>query len=164
MTTGKIAAALASFGVAVSILAAPQATASASGGKSIPDQIQRWKNERSGLCLVARGPANEAPAVVSDCGDWPDQRWRATDRGFLINMNSGKCLTARAGQNARQTECGGHRDQQWEAVSTHAGTQIRNQHTGLCLLARGTAENSPVTMYDCLSQYSDQRWKLTTVG
>ncbi|WP_078965965.1 RICIN domain-containing protein [Streptomyces aureocirculatus] len=164
MAMGKVAAAAASFGVAVSVLAAPQATARAADGKSIPDVIQRWQNERSGLCLVARGPANEAPAVVSDCGDWPDQKWRSTDRGFVINVNSGKCLTARAGQNARQTACGGHRDQQWEAVVTRDGVQLRNQHTGLCLLAQGTAENSPVIMFECHSRYSDQRWKSTIVG
>ncbi|WP_079086853.1 RICIN domain-containing protein [Streptomyces silvensis] len=162
MAMGKVFSVIASFGVAVGVLTAPQAAAGT--GNFIPDQKQRWQNERSGLCLVVRGPANEAPAVMSDCGTWADQIWVATDRGFLRNSNSGKCLTARTGQNPRQYECGGYADQKWEAVSTQNGVQIRNQHTGLCLLARGTAENSPVTMYNCLSQYADQRWKLTVMG
>ncbi len=63
-----------------------------------------------------------------------------------MNANSGKCLTSRTGQNARQFNCGVYGDQRWQHLSDAAGEQfqIRSKHTGLCLVARGFADNAPV--------------------
>ncbi|WP_117212314.1 RICIN domain-containing protein [Allorhizocola rhizosphaerae] len=68
--------------------------------------IYRIRMDGTNLCVVVRGPSNDARAVLSGCGHWIDQHWAR--RGFslgyqLINQNSGKCLTSRNGSASVDT-------------------------------------------------------------
>jgi hypothetical protein len=76
------------------------------------------------------------------------------------NINSGLCLTARAGSGERpvvQTTCYGNPDQQWVLRYVSADHfQIYSPYLELCLVARGTGE-SPVVATTC-GTWLDQQW------
>lgn len=76
------------------------------------------------------------------------------------NVNSGLCLTARAGSGERpavQTTCYGNPDQKWEMRHIAADQwQIYSPYLNLCLAARGSGE-SPVIATSC-GTWPDQLW------
>ncbi len=76
------------------------------------------------------------------------------------NVNSGLCLTARAGSGERpavQTTCYGNPDQKWEMrlVSSNRW-QIYSPYLGLCLVARGSGETAVVAT--TCGGWADQLW------
>ncbi|MFE6775419.1 RICIN domain-containing protein [Streptomyces sp. NPDC057702] len=160
-----IATALAALTMALCAAGTQPAAVAQDHGVGGTRVLYKIANVHSGLCVVVRGPANENPVVVSDCGPWNDQKWEyngGPDGIYWVNANSGRCLTSRTGQNARQFDCGVYGDQRWDHLSssTEHGFQIRNRHTGLCLVARGFADNEPVVQTPCDRRYDDQLWTL----
>jgi hypothetical protein len=74
------------------------------------------RNEKSGLCLVARG-RSEAAATVTTCNpNFSDQLWfveTVLKWSRFDNANSGLCLAARTHSIAIQTTCSSFLDQWW---------------------------------------------------
>jgi hypothetical protein len=101
--------------------------------------------------LLAAVAVLAAPATIA-----------AADAGpfTYANINSGLCLTARAGSGERpavQTNCYGNPDQKWVLRYVSADHfQIYSPYLNLCLVARGTGE-SPVVATTC-GPWLDQQW------
>ncbi|MGW2870395.1 RICIN domain-containing protein [Kitasatospora sp. NPDC001225] len=82
------------------------------------------RNGNSGLCLTVRGGDNDAAAVQTTCGGWPDQHWQvgidSTGLHYTLrNLNSGKCLAVRGSADdtvAIQFDCG-YADQWWHSTT-----------------------------------------------
>jgi hypothetical protein len=81
----------------------------------------RIRKTGTNLCLVVRGAANEARAVLTVCGNYVDQHWGKRPAGAqyqLINGSSGKCLLARGTSTlVVQTTCNTrYADQLWRVT------------------------------------------------
>ncbi|MFG2919549.1 RICIN domain-containing protein [Kitasatospora sp. NPDC048298] len=89
------------------------------------DDVQ-VRNDSSSLCLAVRGGDNNATAVQTTCGAWPDQHWQVrfdpngNGHFMLANRYSGKCLAVQGFTNdtvAIQFDCNnGYQDQWWHAA------------------------------------------------
>lgn len=60
--------------------------------------IYRVRMDGTNLCVVVRGPDNEARAVLSGCGHWNDQHWAR--RGFSVGGGWYISSSTRARANA----------------------------------------------------------------
>ncbi|GIF13573.1 RICIN domain-containing protein [Actinoplanes teichomyceticus] len=154
----RAAIALLTVGVVLGFSAVP---ASANG----VDQLRR---QNGNVCVVVRGAAENAPAVLTTCANYADQKWNAVEHtgGWwsFHNENSGKCLAVHGTANdtqAVQTTCAlsQNPDQRWWLeVFGDDLWGFRNVNSGKCLVGKGAAGGRVVQSTCDGDRYTDQRW------
>lgn len=138
------------------------------------------QNTNSGLCLVAQGTANGAPAFQTRCNtEFADQLWQrinnsgtpTSSTGGQIrykNFNSGKCIVVQgtaAGAQAFQFTCGSFADQKWTEttkvlVDPRSGSKaysVKNVNSQKCLLVQGSTDGTRAVQTQC-ADFKDQQW------
>jgi hypothetical protein len=132
------------------------------------DQLTR---ARGGVCVLVRGAANNAPAVLTTCADqYADQKWNAVEHtgGWYSfhNASSGKCLAVHGTANdtqAVQTTCAlsANPDQRWNLIVYGDNLWgFQNVNSRKCLVGKGAAGGRVVqsTCNDGDHVYTDQMW------
>ncbi|MCO1575902.1 RICIN domain-containing protein [Crossiella sp. SN42] len=92
--------------------------------------------------------------------------------GFLVNVNSGRCLAIPNGDpgngvQARTDDCQNQENRHWELGQSEPGVvMIRNKKTMKCLAIpqSNPADGVPVIQHDCMGEWPDQHWQRVPVG
>jgi hypothetical protein len=129
----------------------------------------------SGQCLVVYNGSLNGQAFQYTCAPYNDQVWIfdqiAPQRFHLINRNTGYCLAATAGKATILTTCSSTDTMQQWLIHNPGGPQtdfglavpaLGTSPSGnpYCLVIQGSGTNTAAFMWDCQSQYADQRWYL----
>ncbi|MGW2251034.1 RICIN domain-containing protein [Kitasatospora sp. NPDC001660] len=164
------AAAVLALGLGAGLLAA--APASASWWIPLPDTTAQIQANFSGKCLAVADARTDdgAPVVEATCTGDASQQWKVTN-GFVVNVNSGKCLedpgwSKAAGTAIDQWSCNSGDNQRWGKVNVNGDTlDIVNFSSGLILDVSGgnSADGTPVIQWYANNNYN-QRFSLNPVG
>ena len=118
------------------------------------------------LALFATSAAFFPAATASAASLSPDSVINPPGHYGLANRNSGLCLVVLAsgayGSRATQTTCGNFEDQSWSVNTYGVAAEIKNDYSGQCLTAQGTADGAPVFQYTCTG-LNDQKWYASPV-
>lgn len=121
----------------------------------------RIASRLNGLCLQADGHNR---AIMKPCRAENRQLFTVTNRGQLVNRQTGRCLSIRGrgnGNHLRQERCRNYGRMRFQSLRN--GT-IRNRGSRKCLTLPTTSENARIEQWNCSRRSTDrengQLWAL----